>query len=230
MQMNLNFDQVVAHLRKLKEQHGDETFHEALKGLFRSLLQQPGADQYIQKILEAFAIPTTFEDVKREVETSATQPHRAPPSPSPVDVVRQAIEQEMPHCKTQAHFDLVIQAWTSLKVYLDACYGFDRQRAAQAREGLNRLLDLAPQVAQMHAKLQETPEATTNRDYVEPARELTEHHKQQTLLAELQDLDSFDRMQTWYSNAKPIMDTIVSQKLRDELYDAIRVKKHALIN
>jgi len=226
--MELTFDQIVAHLRKVRAEHGDESFNLALKGLFRSILTKPGADHYIQRLLEAFAIPTTFESIKEEVLSS--MPARPAPSPSPVDVVRQAIEQEMPHCKTQAHFDLVLQAWTALKLYLDACYGFDRDKADRSREGLIRLLDLAPQVAQAHAKLREHPEATTNGDYVEPARELTENHKQQTLLAELRDIDSFERLKNWYSSVKPILDSIVTQKLRDELYDAIRVKKNALTN
>lgn len=230
MQMTLDFDQIVAHLRKVRDNQGEESFNNALKSLFRALITKPGADGYIKRLLEAFGMETSFPGLKAEVAASAA----AVPSPagaaSPVDVVRQAVQQEMPHCRTQAHFDLVLQAWTALKVYLDACYGLEPAKAAQAREGLLRLLDLAPRVAQLHEKVEQSPEATTNRDYLEPARELTEHHKQQTLLAELGEVDSMDRLQTWYQNVKPIMDSIVSQPLRDELFDAIRAKKHALVN
>lgn len=225
MEMNMHFDQVVTHLRKLKAEQGDESFHQALKSLFRALLEKPGADQYIQRLLEEFSVTTTLEELKAEVRAAVPGA-----KPSPVDVVRQAIEQEMPHCKTQAHFDLVLQAWTAMKVYLDAAYGFEREKAEQARTGLNRLLDLAPQVAAAHAKIQENPEATTNRDYVEPARELTEHHKQQTLMAELRGIDDMVRLQTWYQTAKPTLDSIASAKLRDELCDAIRIKKIGLSN
>jgi hypothetical protein len=225
METNMNFEQVVAHLRKVKTEQGDESFHQALKSLFRALLEKRGADQYIQRLLEEFAVTTSLDELKAEVRASVPVA-----SPSPVDVVRNAIEQEMPNCKTQAHFDLVLEAWTALKVYLDSAYGFDRERAEQARAGLNRLLDLAPQVAAAHAKLEENPEATTNRDYLEPARELSEHQKQQTLMTELQGIDSMERLQTWYATVKPALDSIVSQKLRDDLFDAIRMKKRALSN
>jgi hypothetical protein len=224
MEMNMNFDQVVAHLRKVKTERGDESFHQALKNLFRALLEKPGSDQYIQRLLEEFAVTTSLEELKAEVRASMSSPA------SPVDVVRQAIAQEMPNCKTQAHFDLVLQAWTALKVYLDAAYGFEREKADQARAGLNRLMDLAPQVAAAHAKLQENPEATTNPDYLEPARELSEHHKQQTLITELQSIDTRERLDAWYRDVKAIRDSIVSQKLRDEFYDLVRAKKHALAN
>lgn len=224
--MDMNFDQVVAHLRKMKTERGDEAFHQALKNLFSALLGKPGSDQYIERLLEEFSVSTNLEELKAQVRASLPNT----PAPSPVDVVRQAIEQEMPHCKTQAHFDLVIQAWTALKVYLDAAYGFEREKAEQARAGLNRLMDLAPQVAAAHAKIQENPEATTNRDYVEPARELTERQNHERLITELQSIDSLERLNTWYESAKPVRDSIVSQKLRDEFYDMVRAKKHALAN
>jgi hypothetical protein len=147
-----------------------------------------------------------------------------------VDVVRQAIEEAMPHCKTQAHFDLVTQAWNALQTHLNAVYGFDKETAAKALQGLHQLLELAPKVAEAHRKLQDNPEATANLDYIEPAKELTEHHKHQTLLAELGGIDSRSRLQSWYISVKPILDGIVSQKLRDELCDAIRVKKQSLAN
>lgn len=226
MNLELGFETIVDHLRKIKAEHGDESFHLALKGLFRMVLQKPGAERYIERLLQALSLPKSVDDVKAELQASSP----APASSSPVDVVRQAIEQEMPHCKTQAHFDLVLQAWTALKIYLESCYGFECEKAEQGREALNRLLDLAPLVAKAHAQLQENPEATTNPDYVEPAREMTEHHKQQTLLAELQGIDNLARLNAWYAGSKPALDSIVSQSLRDELFDAIRAKKQALTN
>lgn len=226
--MNLSYDQIVAHLRIIRAGHGEESFHKALKGLFRSLLEKPGADEYIQRLLTEFSCPVSLAEMKAEVKASL--PKGRDLHSDAVEIVRQAVEQQMPHCKTQAHFDLVLQAWEMLKVYLEAAYGFDLDGMAMARGGLNRLLDLAPQVARAHAQVQETPEAVTNPDYVEPARELTEHHKHATLVTELEDIDSMQRLQTWYASAKPILDGIVNQALRDQIFDAIRAKKQALAN
>lgn len=226
--MNLSYDQVVAHLRIIRASHGEENFHKALKGLFRSLLDKPGSDEYIQRLLTEFSCSVNLEEIKAEVKASL--PVSKDLHGDAVEIVRQAIEQQMPHCKTQAHFDLVLQAWETLKVYLEAAYGFDLDGMAMARGGLNRILDLAPQVAKAHAQVQASPEAVTNADYREPARELTEHHKHATLLVELEGIDDMDRLQAWYMSAKPILDSIVSQGLRDQIFNAIREKKLALAN
>lgn len=224
--MQFNFDQIVAHLHKVRAEHGAESFHHALTGLFRSLLEKPGGDEYIKRLLEEFGVPAeTLEAVKAEVHSSA----RSTAEPS-LDAVRRAIEVEMPHCKTQAQFDLVIQAWNALRLHLNAVYGFDRPTADQTLEGLNQLLELAPKIAHVSSRLEDNPEATTNRDYVDAPKEVGEHHVQQTLLAELADMKDMTQLQAWYGNVKPLLDSIVSQKLRDELFDAIRAKKQAVIN
>ena len=51
------------------------------------------------------------------------------PSPagkeSPAAIVEAAIKQAVPNCKTQAHFDLILNAWQAMQTYLNAAYGFD---------------------------------------------------------------------------------------------------------
>lgn len=229
--MQLNLDQVVSHLQKVRADHGDEHYHAALKGLFRDLISKDGGSQYIALLLEKLG-ETDFDldGLKSELLGAERKGVASKPTETPLSVIEQAIRQGMPHCKTKAHFDLVIQASEALRVYLDAAFALDGTTASKAREGLTKLLDLAPQLAEVAQKLEDHPEATTNRDFIDPPPEASEVSRQQALLAELAPITERSVLDHWYSLSKERMNGVVSQRLRDELFDAIRAKKHALSN
>lgn len=229
MSTSLDLDQVATHLLRIKEEHGEESFHQALTGLFKGLIGQPTADHYIDSLLERLGNPVDADALKAEVKAAAAAPATAPPD-SPASTVLQAIQKEMPNCKTQAHFDLVVQAWEALRLYFDSSYGRDVETAGRAREALNRLLDLAPQLVQLHEKLEDNPEATTNRDFVDAPKQLTEHQTQRALMAELAQLKSRDAVRDWYKQVRVNIDSIVNQQLRNDLFDAIRAKSRAVEN
>lgn len=249
--MQLDLDQVISHLQKVRAQHGDEHYHAALKGLFRDLILKEGGAQYITKLLEKLGETSLDVDSLRqellepmlasvraaginvddlEVPKDVAPSKASQPATVSARIIEQTIQQGMPNCKTKAHFDLVMQASETLRVYLDAAFGFDMVTANKARVGLLQLLDLAPQVASVAQKLEEHPEATTNKDYVEPPAYLSEGPAQQALLGELANINDRAVLDHWYVASKARLDGIVSQRLRDELFDAIRAKKHALSN
>jgi hypothetical protein len=229
--MQLNLEQVVSHLQKIKRDHGDENYHAALKGLFRDLILKEGGSQYIATLLEKLGdIEFDLESLKTEVQQKVPIEAKAVDTPeAAASVIEKAIQQGMPNCKTKAHFELTLQASEALRVYLNAAFGFDRETAAKAREGLNKLIDLAPELATVTQKLEDHPEATTNRDFVEPPRDYThEEVTQKTLLEALGTLQSSEDLTSWYSNMKTTMDQVNAPRLRNELFDAIRAKKAAL--
>jgi hypothetical protein len=240
--VEIKLEQMVETLQRIRRDHGDENFQAALRGLFRDLLWKKDGDAYIERLLQALGRPEGIdldslkakarEDWEKMSGGGAGAPGSSAGTPtSPAAVVEAAIKQAIPNCKTQAHFDLILNAWQALQVYVNAAYGFDRETAAKAREGLNRLLDLAPQLAATHEKLADNPEATTNRDFVDPPKQMTEAETQKRLLLELEKLTSLEDLAGWYARSRwMIDDSIVSQKLRDELFDSIRAKKAALTN
>jgi Zn-dependent oligopeptidase len=246
--MQLNLEQVATHLQKIRADHGDEHYHTALKGLFRDLILKEGGSQYMASLLEKLEERSlNVDDMRRELLNPMVDSLRASGfntgdieaamgggkgfnpaagAAASEQVIERAIQQGMPNCKTKAHFQLVMQASEALRVYLDAAFGFDRETASKAREGLNKLLDLAPQIATVAEKLEEHPEATTNRDFVDPPPDPSrEAAIQQALLAALATQKTSEELVTWYSSTKETMDQIKSQRLRNELFDAIRVKK-----
>lgn len=232
--MEINLQQMVETLQRLRTEHGDEDFQRALQGLFRDLLWKDGGEAYIERLLDALGRPAGIDLGALKVEGPVRQATPPAPSPagkeSPAAIVEAAIKQAVPNCKTQAHFDLILNAWQAMQTYLNAAYGFDRETADKARAGLNRLLDLAPELAATHQKLEDNPEATTNPDFVEPPKQTTEFQTLGDLLLELNEVASADALREWYERSKPRLNRIVSQKFRDEIFDSIRAKKRALAN
>lgn len=262
--MLLNLDMVVAHLKKIKAEHGDENYHAALKGLFRDLVLKEGGSEYVATLLEKLGdteisvdgmrldavgplmenlrasrlniddLETGVARIKRDSDLPPAGPSnpRAPserPPDGAVSVIERAIQQGMPHCKTKKQFELVLQASEALRIYLDAAYGFDHETAAKAREGLNTLLELAPKLATVTEKLEEHPEATTNKSFVDPPPNYSnEESIQKALLVTVATLQTSDELSSWYSSMKTTMDNIQTPRLRNELFDAIRERKAAL--
>jgi hypothetical protein len=233
--VEIKLEQMVETLQHIRRNHGDEDFHRALRGLFRDLLWKEGGEAYIERLLQALGQPAgvDLEGLKAEARADFEKQTgaRSEGATDPVKVLEAAIKQAVPNCKTQAHFDLILNAWQALQLYINAAYGFDQETAAKAREGLNRLLDLAPQLAATHEKLEDNPEATTNRDFIEPPKQTTEAEAQRRLMAEVDKISSLSDLNAWYAAFKPLIDhSIVTRRLRDELLDAIRAKKAALTN
>lgn len=226
---------MVGTLQRIRRDHGDEDFQRALRGLFRDLLWKENGEAYIERLLEALGRPegldlASLKAEAREDWEKVSGAHGAAPS-NPAAVVEAAIKQAVPNCKTQAHFDLILNAWQALQLYINAAYGFDRETASKARAGLDRLLDLAPQLAVTHQKLEENPEATSNRDFIDPPKQMTEAETQQRLLLELEKITTTKDLAVWWAhNRETIDDHVVSQHVRNELFDKLRAKKAALTN
>ena len=121
-----------------------------------------------------------------------------------------------------------MSCFESLQHYLNASFGRDTATAKKLREGLDKALDLAPKMTEVTERLEDTPEATTNKDFVKPPDQFTEEATQKELLEELGRLSSRSGLQSWYEDQRARIDTVVSPSLRDKLFDAIRAKKRDL--
>ena len=134
----------------------------------------------------------------------------------------------MPNLKTQAQFDLFMRGFDALQLCLNAVYGRDETTAAQARKALDQILELAPQLAEISEKLEGTPEATSNSAFTGAPKEFSESEKADRLLADLESLKTRDSLIQWYRETEGTRNELITQSVRNRVFDAIRAHKKAL--
>ena len=147
------------------------------------------------------------------------------------DMMLAAIKAQVPNLRTQAQFNAFMSCFDALKTTLNAYYGGENASAELAREALNKGLDMAKQISEMAEKLEEMPDEVKSdaaKEFTAPAKELHEYDVHRELVAELSSLTSQEALQDWYQGHRDQMDRVVSQKLRNELFDAIRAKRSEL--
>ena len=139
------------------------------------------------------------------------------------------IQERVPHLRTQAQMDILEAALEAVLQYHDCVYGNNLDGAERLRPLIDKTLDLPILASSIGSKLEGEPEAATSEAAQSFKSEAFEEVQiQHGLLAELEELASSSELAQWYSNSRADRDKVVSQSLRDELYDAIRDKKKDL--
>jgi hypothetical protein len=235
--MELRVDQIAEHLRKIKDEQGEEAYRQALVGLSKNLLSQGNTAPFIQELLKTLDDSLDLEPLKAEAETIKAKREETKKVVEAVSggkdmnqVMVETMRQQMPNLKTQAQFNLVMQTFEGLQIYLNAAFGQDNLQAKKAREALNTGLDLAPKLGTIVEQAADSPEIKVNPDFINPPKEFTEVQTQQQLLEEIKAITSSEQLSQWYLANKPLTDSILSTKLRNELFDSIRDKKQSLSN
>jgi dsDNA-binding SOS-regulon protein len=124
-----------------------------------------------------------------------------------------------------------MNCFDALRSTLNAYFGGELASAEMARDALNKGLDLAKQLVEITEKLNEIPDEAKSeaaKEFTAPAKELHEYDEHRKLVFELANLKSLEALQTWYAESRQRIDRVVSQKLRNELFDAIRDRRKEL--
>lgn len=234
--MELKLDDIAAHLQGIKNTQGEEAYQTAVQGIAKQLLA--GGDQtseFLSQLLTKLGteldlgpLQAEANEIKQKREAAKEQP--PVPNQDMNQGMMEALQRQMPNLKTQAQFDLAMRSFEALQHYMDAAFGCDIPKAKILREGLEMVFDLAPKLGEVTEQVGDTPEAVSNSDYVQPPKQFTEHVNQKRLMEELDKIGTMDELTQWYSDNKSVMDGIVSTRLRNELFDAIRVKKNGYSN
>lgn len=235
--MQIDIDGLVQHLSHLRKNQGEEAYRQSIENLARGIMGTEDGVGFIGKIAERLKDTSLDMDrLKAEAEAQKAARDQAEAAAGaagvkdPQQAFLGALQQQMPNLKTQAHFDLVQTAFEALTVYMNSSFGGDHETASKTREALNQVMDLASQVKDIDDQLHETPEATSNRDFVEPPREFTEQDTANGLLADLEGIESRERLNQWYSANRSTLDGVTDRTTRNSLFDAIRRKKAQLAN
>jgi hypothetical protein len=140
-----------------------------------------------------------------------------------------ALQEQMPEIKSQAQLDAFLTSLGALKSTVSAILSGDKEAEARGREALSKSLEAVAKATQITEKLREVPEAATSKEaeaFKSPPKEFSEGEVYQGLMSELEDIRRPDLLSTWYQSNRQRIDQVVSQGLRDTLFDAIREKKH----
>lgn len=148
---------------------------------------------------------------------------------TPEDVLRM-VQAHVPNLKTQAQLNTFTAANDALRLLLDATFAQDAARILQARDSLEKALQLAVDVTDLGKKFEESPEAMgpAAASLMQPATSVAELDTFKQLSVELSAIGTLDNLAQWYTSNRARIDEIKMQGLRNDLLDAIREKKSKL--
>jgi len=220
--MKLNVDQIHQHLDRIRHKQGEEAFKKARCNFARSLILAEGGSQFLSDSLG-------FKpDELAKLEAEAREMMAAK---SPEAAMSMMLKQQLPHCKTQAQFNLFMAAFEALRAVMDATFAGNEVTASKARELLNRIIDQAAGVTRAVSQLEDEPEAAQGalaEELKKEPIEFHEHDEQRQLLAELSVIQDRCGLDQWYAETQSRREGIRDQALRNELYDEIRRKRGTL--
>lgn len=215
-----------AHFDKVRTSQGEEAYQEARKNFALGMILKDQGEEFLKNLFPDLDLGPIREEAQAKTKTPPPQP-----GVNAHEVMLNAIRGQIPNLKTQAQFTLFMRAFDALRLTLNAAFGLDKEAYEKGKQALGLILDSAFSMSEVVEKLAENPDAATSAaaaEFKNPPKEFTEYDTQKSLLLELGMLKTAEELQRWYDNNRSRMDGVVSQTLRNELFDAIRVKKAAL--
>lgn len=242
-------DPLLKQLASLREQHGEETYNQARREIALAIILKPKGDEFVKKMwpdldldeLRKAANEKLTGSVKAEPVNEGSTPKRGPKEAHGPDPRRQVgdvnsvmvemLRQQIPSLTTQAQFNAFMACFDALRGTLDAYFRGDAKQAAESRDALNQGLDMAARLKQVAEQVAEIPEEERSRNaqaLLDPPAQYEEGSACERLLAELEAITSIPHLSVWYTKNRVTLDGVVSQQLRNKLFDAIRNKRNEL--
>lgn len=215
---------LLLHFQKIRQEQGEAAYEKARHDFAVAMVMKEHGEEYVKNLWPDLDI----EALKEEAKTRFPQP---PGGSSPEEAVLNAMRQQIPNLRTQAQFNVFMTSFDALRHTLNSAFGRDRTGFEKGTAALVKALDSAFTISEVVEKLRENPDAALSAaasEFKDPPKEFGEYDLQRGLLAELSNLGSLGALNQWYEASKPKIDRIVSQTLRNELFDAIRQKKAGL--
>lgn len=215
---------LMSHFEKIRKEQGEEAYQKARKDFAVAMVMKDRGEEYVKNAFPDLNI----EALREEARTKFPQP---PGGGTPEEAVLHAMRQQIPNMKTQAQFNIFMASFDAMRHTLNAAFGTDKTGFEKGKEAVIKALNSAFTISEVVEKLKENPEAATSKvaaEFKDPPKEFAEYDVQRGLLAEVPGLETLAELNRWYEKNKPQIDRVVSQTLRNELFDAIRAKKAAL--
>lgn len=146
-------------------------------------------------------------------------------------LMAEALRHQMPNLKTQAQMTAFMVSFDSLRLLVDAICAGDKAREVQARDAFEKSIQAAREVTDLGNKFQEVPvehRTSVSNPFTQPPVQFEEYDVQKRLLLELEAITTVAEMNEWTIRVKADTERVVTQSLRNSLFDAIRSKRIAL--
>lgn len=221
----LNIEMLTEQLERIRSQLGDEAYEQARRGFAKSVILKDNGDKFI-----ANAFPDMDIDELRK-EAEADQAVNPASSGTPEQVMMEMLRKQVPNIRTQAQFNTFMACFDALRTCLNAYFGRNPETAERAREALNKALDMAAKMPEMEDQLAQMPDDAKSdaaKAFTTEPKEFHEYDKQRKLLVELGNIGTRAALDEWYATNRQTMDDIIDQRMRNELFDAIRDKRKEL--
>lgn len=158
------------------------------------------------------------------------------PNPGPLpdntsQIMAQALRQQMPSLKTQVQFTAFMAGFDAFRLLCNSIFSGDQSMEVQAKVALDKALESMRVATKLSNQFQEIPateRSASSSQFVDPPTRFTEYDSQKELLLELERLSTTDELNSWYLSTKDRREKIVSQELRNVLFDQIRSKRDLL--
>lgn len=228
MHVQVKVDEILAQLEQVRQLKGEEVYAKAKRDIALSVVLQPNGEAFVKNAFPDLNI----EELKQEAaEMRKQQPAFESGGMSAEAMMMQMLRQQVPSIRTQMHLNTFIAAFDAFRATIDGYYTGDLEKAEQAREALNKGLDMAKNVKSMVDRLEQIPEGDRSAQARAATAEPTQFHEydeQRRLMLELNGIGTKAALETWYAAQKERRDRITDQKLRNELHDAIRARRNML--
>jgi hypothetical protein len=227
-------EDIVRQLQEIREKHGEAAYKSACKDLARKALHIPQSDAVLKRLLPDLDI----DELRAEGPTPPPVP-RGPDMPSfggpDQQVMLQMLQGQIPSMKTQGQLKVFMGCFNALRLTLDGYFGGQTAGAEIAREGLNKLLDMARGISGVTEQLREVPveaQSEVARKFHEevhpPVEGGVEEAVVKDLLSTLAGVPLEDHFKQWYMHNRNKIEQVKTPELRNKLFDAIRARALAL--
>lgn len=137
----------------------------------------------------------------------------------------------MPELKTQVQFTAFMAGFDAFRLLSNSIFESNSAGEEQARGAFEKALEAMRVATRISKQLQEIPaeeRSPSANQFVEAPLQFGEYDIQKKLMLELELLASTDDLNQWYQRTKDEREKVISQSLRNVLFDAIRCKKDDL--
>jgi hypothetical protein len=227
----VSLDEIVAHLEKVRKEHGEEIFQTQRMMLAKQVILGTNGETFLKN-----AWPDLDLEEVRQLAVEEQQQKRkeqAQDGLAPEQMMLKMLQQQAPNVKTQGQLQLYMAAFNALSSHINAVFGGQEEAAKVSLSALNQCLEMAPKIAMLSEQVEQIPEEKRSQeaqDFMGTPKQFEEEEICEGLLKELEGIDSPQRLQQWYGANQGRRDRIVSQNLRNKFLDAVRQKRRELAN